>query len=460
MNRRTFLRTSAIGSAGLLLLRDGAIARAFRANEKLRLAHIGAGGRGRELLGSFSNMEAIAALCDVNQVKAAEMYKKFPDVPKFKDFRAMIDKMGDRIDAVVVATPDHTHAVATSAAIRAGKHVYTEKPLTRTVEESRILRALASKHGVATSMGNQGTASGPFRRALELIREGLLGEIREVYVWNDQGGPGWDEAPRGEEPIPPSLEWDLWLGPARDRPFHSRWLQWHGWRDFGTGNLGNWASHTSNLAFMALRVDSLWRADPDAKAIIRVQAKVDAIHRLSLPRWERVVWEIPARGDLPPLRFSWNNGSRAPGMREEIEAVLGRGLDWGDKGEKKWADWAGCLIVGAKGKILSNGHNTTFSLLPEDAFKDVRKDRPERAAYSRGHERDWLDACRGGERPWASFDYAGPLTEFNMLGNVATLFEGPLEYDPIAGKITNDPKADEALRFECRKGWSLTDRSS
>jgi predicted dehydrogenase len=455
LSRRALLQTAACGGAGLVVLARGARARGYAANEKLNLAHVGVGGRGGQLLPGFASQANTVALCDVNQNRAAAMYRRFPDLPKFQDFRKMLDEMGGRIDAVVVATPDHTHAPASAAAIEAGKHVYTEKPLARTVHESRVLRDLARKHQVATSMGNQGTASGQFRRALELIRGAALGTVKEVHAWNDQGGAGHKQAPEGEAPVPDYLNWDLWLGPARFRPFHPQWLSWHAWRDFGTANLGNWGSHTLNLAFMALKVDSLWHADSGSRPVLGVEAKVDAIYRLSFPRWEMVRWDVPARGELPPISFYWHNGSSAPGMRDRIEGLLGRGLDWGDKGAKKWTDWAGCLIVGTEGKILATAHNATFTMLPEEKFKDVRKDAPEKVDASRGHERDWLLACRGGKPAWANYDYAGPLNEFLQLGNVATQFEGRLQYDPVAGKIVNHQEADKALASEYRKGWSL-----
>ncbi|MBN2475817.1 MAG: Gfo/Idh/MocA family oxidoreductase [Pirellulales bacterium] len=455
ITRRRFLADSATGFAGLVILPQSASARTYAANERLRLAHVGVGGRGGQLLTTFFQQESSVALCDVNEKRAAKAYGRFPKLPKFQDFREMLDKMDGQIDAVVVATPDHTHAVASAAAIRAGKHVYTEKPLTRTVRESRVLRELAKEHQVATSMGNQGTASHPFRRALELIRQGAIGRVEQVHAWNDQGGPDHQTAPAGESEIPAGLQWDLWLGPARQRPFHPQWLLWHGWRDFGAGNLGNWSSHTLNLPFMALDVASLWRAEAAARPVIRVQAEVNRINRISVPRWEMVHWEIPARGDLPPVSFRWHNGGGRPGMRAQLETLLGRGLDWGDKGEKKWADWAGCLIIGSEGKICANAHNTAFSMMPEAKFRNLRQDAPEQVDRSRGHERDWLLACRGGKPAWAHFDYAGPLTELNMLGNVATQFDVPLQYDPVAGKILGNDEADAALGGEYRQGWSL-----
>ena len=451
MNRRTFLQTT--GGAGLVVLTHAASSRTYGANEKLGIAQVGVGGRGWELLRGFSRGGRTVALCDVNEQKATVAYKRFPKLPRFKDFRVMLDKMGKAIDAVVVATPDHTHAVASAAAIRAGKPVYVEKPVSRLVEESRLLRKLAAEHKVATSMGNQGTASSQFRRAIELIRGGTLGEIKAVHAWNDQGGRDWTDAPKGPEKIPFYLDWDLWLGPTRERPFHPKWMAWHGWRDFGTCNLGNWASHTLNLAVMALKVDSLWHAEPATKPRIRVEAKVNHINRLSFPRWELVRWHIPARGKLPPITFHWHNGGRRPGIRDELAAILGRPLHWGQDG--KWDDWARLLIVGAEGKILCTAHNATFDLLPKDKFKQVKKDAPETLDRSRGHSQDWLLACRGGKPAWANFDYAGPLTELNMLGNVATQFEGVLEFDPLACKILNNPEADRALHLDYRKGWAL-----
>lgn len=457
-SRRRFLRRSG-GAAGIVILASSRSAWTFQANEKVNLAHVGVGGRGRELLLTFSNLANSVVFCDVNESKATEMYRRFPDVPRVQDYRVMFEKWGKSIDGVVIATPDHTHAIITSAAIRAGKHVYTEKPLTRRVRESRVLRDLARQHRVATSMGNQGTASGPFRRALELIRQGTIGTVKEVHVWNDSGGGGHREGPKEEAKVPPYLNWDLWLGPAKYREFHPRWMAWHQWRDFGTGQLGNWASHTANLAFMALDVPSLWKEEgwpAGAKRVIPIEAKVEAINTLAFPRWEQVTWHVPARGKLPPVKFHWHNGSRAPGVRDFLEQMAGRELDWGDKGERRWADFAGCVIVGGEGKIHATGHNATFTLLPEEKFKDVQAKTPEKLERSTGHERDWLAACRGSKAAWANFEYAAPLNEFLQLGNVATQVEGPVEYDPVAGTVVNDPKTDALLGYEYREGWSLS----
>jgi hypothetical protein len=464
MNRRTFLRGMAGGAAGLAILQSSSSVWGTQANRKLNVALIGVGGRGTWFVDTIPKMENVVALCDVNQQKIDKAIERRPDGAKAKayhDFRKMFDEMGPAIDAVIVAAPDHIHAAASAAAMRAGKPVYCEKPLTRTVGESRALRELARKQKVATSMGNQGTASGPFRRALELIRDGTLGEIKEVHSWNNGGGANFKEPPKnppsGPPPAPDYLKWNLWLGPCADRPYHPGWhAQWHSWRDFGTANLGNWASHTQNLAFMALKVHSLWLAEApkEPRPLVKVEARQSGINRLSFPKYEIVRWEIPAREDLPPIAFTWHCGN-CPGSREMIEGLLGRELDWGDKGEKKWADWAGHLIVGTKGKICATAHNATFTLIPEGDFKDVKRDAPQKVDASRGHEADWLLACRGGKPAWANFDYAGALTEMNMLGNVATQFEGKLEFDPAACKIVNNAEADAMLRPAYREGWSL-----
>jgi hypothetical protein len=459
MRRREFLRDT----AGLTVLAAGGSARGYSAHQKLNVALVGLSGRGGWFVQTVPNLgENVVALCDVSDLKAADAHARYPDAKKFHDFRTMLDEMDRQIDAVIVATPDHTHAIISVAAMKRGIHVYCEKPMTRTVREARVARETARKFKVATQMGNQGTSAEPFRRALELVRAGVLGEVREVHVWNEQGGRGIDKPPSGQELVPDYLKWDLWLGPAAERPFHREWFKWHVWRDFATGNLGNWGPHTANLAFMALNVHALWHAAPDVKPpLIRIEAKVSEINRVSFPRWEQIRFEVPARPapsgvegpGMPPVTFHWHNG-KCPQSRDHLESLMKRGLDWGDKGEKKWKDWAGLLIVGPKGMIYATGHNATFSLLPEDSFKDFKGPEPS-VPRSPGHEREWTRACRGGEPAWSNFDYAGPLVEFLMLGNVATLFEGVLEFDPLAGKIVNNAEADRLLGNEYRAGWSL-----
>lgn len=481
--RRGFLKRAAVGAGGLVLLKDSRSAFGAPANSRLNVALVGVGGRGQWFVDTIPKLERVVAICDVNDLKLAEarirwteLAKKLAgssqewerneapglqaqadtDVRGFRDFRRMLDEMGPGIDAVVVATPDHTHAVASAAAMRAGKHVFCEKPLTRLVQESRALRDLAAECKVATSMGNQGTASGPFRRALELIRDGAIGEVREVHVWNDGGGSDRHEPPKDGGPVPEGLQWDLWLGPARYRPYHAEWLKRHHWRDFGTNQLGNWGSHTVNLAFMALRVHELWPPHPagDKPPRIRVSADTSGINLLSFPRWEKIRWEIPARAGLPPVVFHWYNG-RVAGVRELLGNLLGEDGKEPAAGDPPPIEWAGAVIVGAKGRIHATAHNATFRLLPAANFRGVSTGRPVSVEASHGHERDWFDACRGAKPAWASFDYASALNEFLMLGNVATQVEGAFHYDPHPGRIGDHAEADRMLSFDYREGWKL-----
>jgi hypothetical protein len=477
--RRRFLRETALGGAAFLILKAARSAWSAQANEKLNVALVGVGGRGEWFIDTIPKLENVVTLCDVDARKLAATLQRWDDLAKrfenspndwerravvayrrsldarprtYRDFRRMLDELGKGIDAVVVATPDHTHAVVSAAAIKAGKPVFCEKPLTRTLHESRALRELARQHRVATAMGNQGTYSGAFRRALELIRRGTIGEIKEVHVWNAGGGADKKEPPKGEPPVPDHLDWDLWLGPAAARRYHPEWLNRHLWRDFGTCQLGNWGSHTANLGFTALKVHELWLNDSAAAARprIRVEATHTGINRLSFPRWERVQWHIPARAEFPPVTITWYNGD-APGARE-IRARLSS-----DPSDKERTDWefAGTLIVGTRGSIHTTGHNMWFRLLPEDQFEKVQRTQPETLEASRDPEQDWFAACRGGKPAWSNFDYADALNEFLMLGNVATQFESALEFDPVAMKITNLPAADALLRCEYREGWRL-----
>lgn len=454
-NRRRFLKHAATGGAGVLVLGGGAAAKTYAANEKLGVAIAGCAGRGDWFARNMPAWERIAAMCDVDRRKARENFKNHPDVPQFADFRKMLDAMEKEIDAVIVATPDNTHAVISLGAIERGIPVYCEKPLSLGVWESRRMRDAARKHGVATQMGNQGTASGGFRRSLELIRGGVLGRITAAHVWNSGGGGGERTPPEKGMPVPETLSWDLWLGPAAERPYHRKWMHWHSWRDFGTSKLGNWAPHTANLAFRALAVDALWYGGGGEKPLIRVETTCSDKCVHSFPKWEIIDFRIPARKELPPITIRWWNGSKAPGCRERLEKLAGRDLDWGDKGAKKWRDWAGTMIVGTEGTLLSNGHNTTVELIPADKFRDVRTKGPEILPRSRGHEREFFDAVRGGKPAWSNFDYAACLNEMLQVGNVSTLVEGPLAFDPVACRIVNNEQADTALRREYRKGWTV-----
>jgi hypothetical protein len=450
-NRREFLRGAAAAGAGLVILSSSRAAFSFAANEKINVALVGVGGRGRWFVDEVPKIENVVAMCDVNQSKASYAYKLFPDLPKFEDFRVMLDKMDRQIDAVIVATPDHTHAVISVAAMKAGKHVFTEKPLSRTVHEARAMRLTAEAQNVATQMGNQGSSSGQFRRGVELIQEGALGQIREIYVWNSSSGANRTSPPEGTQPVPPYLNWDLWLGPNRYRDFHPQWLQINAWREFGTSLLGWWATHSAYLAFYAMRAGACWQA-ADAKPRIRIEAHPTEINRLSYPRREVIHFHIPARQDLPPITITWFLGDQE--YRRKVESYIGRQLDWGDAGERKWVEHGGALIVGSEGILRANEHNGGIWLYPAEKFAAEDK-QPRRLPTAQSHERDWFRSIRGGPRTLSNFSSTGPFLELLMLGNVATQFPEPLEYDPIEGRIVNNAEADAVARPEYRQGWSL-----
>ena len=464
--RRSFLRHAALGGAGLTILSNSGSARAYAANEAVHVALIGVGGRGRWFVDQMPKLANVVAMCDVNESKAAYAYKAHPDLPKFSDFRVMLDKMHHEIDGVIISTPDHTHASAALTAMKAGKHVFVEKPLCGCVHEARTMRRVAESQNVATQMGNQGSSGAQFRRGVELIQDGLLGEVREVYIWNSGGGADRNEPPQGEQAIPPYLNWDLWLGPVPERPFHASWLGWSQWRELGTGQIGMWGSHTSYLAFLALDLVSLWHAKPATQPRIKVRAEVSGINRVSFPRWEKVHFRIPARGDLPPVTIHWVNGGAAPGWKEKLDELVGDPADWDtpesqakeETKKQKWSDFAGAVLLGSKGRMHSTGHNYTIDLLPTKQFADVDTSRPARLTNSHGMpEPDWLRVARGDRAwtAWSNFSNTGPYMEMLLLVNVATQFDEELEYDPLEGRIVNHAEADAQLRRAYRAGWAV-----
>ena len=445
INRRRFLRTSAAGVAGLIILKDSRSARAFAANEKLNIAGIGVGGQGGGNIRTAGNGNNVVALCDVDARRAAGAFKQFPAAKRYQDFRKMLDEMHAQIDAVVVSTPDHTHATAALAAMKLGKHVYCEKPLTRTVHESHLMRQTAAKHKVVTQMGNQGSATEGLRRAVELAWAGVCGELRECHVWL-AGGDGPRERPKDQPAVPKELDWDLWLGPAPYRPYHPCYLpgSWRTWRDFGSGGGGDMGCHTINMAFRALRLDLLWNPDPAEKPakppVIRIEAKASEIHRETYPRSIKAQFDIPARGKRPALKLHWYNG----GLRPPKEVLRGLAMT-------KW----GCLVGGEKAAILSNcPWNTRYKLLPEAEFKGFKGPRPS-IPRSPGHHAEWVRACKGGPKPFSNFDIGAPMNELIQLVHVAALAGKPIEYDPQGCRILNDPKANALLHREYRKGWTL-----
>ena len=340
-NRRQFLGASATAAAGLVILKDSRSVGAYPANEKLSIGIIGACGQGGSNARNVAG-ENLVALCDVDERRADETHKEFPRAQRYVDFRKMLDELHRQLDAVVVSTPDHTHAVAAVAAMKLGKHVYCEKPLTRTVHEARVMRRTALEQKVVTQMGNQGSATEGLRRGVELAWAGAMGELREAHIWL-ANGDGPKERPQDEPPVPPGLHWDLWLGPAPYRPYHPAYVPgtWRTWRAFGNGGGGDMGCHTSNLAFRALRLDLLWNPDPALKpaapAVIRVEAQASEIHPETYPRRLVAKFDFPPRGNLPPVKLTWYNG----GPKPPKDILLGHIM----------TEW-GCLVKGNQGRGL------------------------------------------------------------------------------------------------------------
>ena len=471
MNRRRFLAGAAVGGAGLLVLNNAASARTYQANEKLDIALIGVGSRGQHFLRAIPHIgENLVALCDANQQHTDGPLKDLPGTKAFRDYRKMLDAMEGQIDAAVIATPVHTHAVIAMEVMRRGKHVYVEKPLSHEVAESRALRDMARRQKVATQMGNQGMATDSFRRTLELIQDGAIGEIREAHVIFESGGTGPLERPK-EEPVPATLDWDLWIGPAPMRPYHPGYLPpdfpgaggrayrpellgWNRWRDFGGGALGGAGSHSINLAFKALDLEAQWN-DVDAKPTIRVETEVSERCPDNFPFCQIVHYDIPAHGSRPPAKIHWCNAWHTEierrGILKQLEEKAGQELAW-KKGS--WSPYSFLLIEGTKGMALANFHNSVCKLLPEKDFPDAGGP-PQKLPRSGSHEREWVAACKGGPKTMSNFEHSGPAIELLLLGNVAALVDGPLEYDPIACKLLGSNNADDLLLRPYRTGWSL-----
>jgi len=367
-------------------------------SEKLNIAGIGVGGQGGGDLSSLSSQN-IVALCDVDWRQAAGTFKRYPDARKYKDFREMLDKEDKNIDAVVVATPDHVHAVASMAAIKRGKHVYCEKPLTHSVYEARMVAQAAREHKVATQMGNQGQASEQTRLMCEYIWAGAIGPVREVHVWTDRPLRGlsdvyWPQGvgrPEETPPVPDTLDWNLWLGPAPERPYHPAYVpfSWRGWWDFGTGALGDIGCHS---------IDPIWRA-LKLNAPLSVEASCTLVNNETYPVASMVTYHFGARGDMPPVKLTWYDGGLRPPRPEGLED----NQQFGDNGT---------LFVGDKGKMFG------YMVIPESRRKEFGKP-PQVLERSPGHHQEWIDACKGGKPAGSNFDHAGPLAEAVLLGNVA-----------------------------------------
>jgi predicted dehydrogenase len=447
-SRRAFLAAGTLGLGFTIVPRHVLGGAGFvPPSERVNLAGIGAGGMGGGDIGVHAKNGAnIVALVDVDEARAAGSFRAFPQARRYKDFRVMFDKEAARIDAVSVGTPDHIHAVAAMAAIRAGKHVYCQKPLTHTLRECRELTRAAHTAGVATQMGNQGHASEGSRLTNEWLQAGIIGPVREVHVWSDRAGLLWKQGigrPTETPPVPSTLDWDLWLGPIRHRPYHPAYapVSWRGWWDFGTGALGDMGCHIIDHPVWALNL-----GPPSA---VEATATLDgSLLADNKPNFETypiasiINYEFPARGDLPAVRMTWYEGGLMPPTPAEMPSgarLPGNGV----------------LYVGSKGKMYHSSHGGMPELLPRE-LHEAAKQVPRSMARSPGHYEEWIAACKGGPRALSNFDYSGPLTEIVLVGMLALRAPGKrLEWDSANLKVTNAPELDQYVHTEYRPGWTL-----
>ena len=458
LNRRSFLGTGAAGLGYFYTAPALSAARIGRKpNERLQFAGIGVGGKGSSDIDQAGNLGEVVALCDCDDAQLAPKAEKWPGAKKYSDFRRLFDEMGKHIDAVTVSTPDHSHALPTLMAIRMGKHAYTQKPLTHTVFEARVLKEAAKKYGVCTQMGNQGSAHPGLRRAVEIVQSGALGPVKEVHVWTNR--PIWPQAPEvtsrpdKADPWPAGLNWDAFIAGAPLRPYvkdtyHT--FKWRGWWDYGTGAIGDMACHTANMAFRALKL-----GHP-----VAVSAESGEVNPETYVGWAKVDIEFPERGDLPPVKLTWYEGRKDGKLVLPPEELLSKLL----KPDQKLAD-SGSIIVGEKGILFSpNDYGAEFFLLPEEKFAQIEnRSKPEKLPMNpggddQGMKNEWVEAIKSGnpEIAYSNFDIASLLTEAFLLGNVAIKTGKRIEWDGPALKVTNVPEANALIQTEYRRGWEVT----
>jgi predicted dehydrogenase len=441
MNRRTFLKTASLATAAVSLpniLRSQGDAGQAPAN-KINVACCGVGGRGYDAVQAMKG-ENLVAFCDVDDSRAAKTYQEFPSVPHFRDFRVMLDKLGNQIDAVTVSTPDHMHFPIAMAAISLGKHVFVEKPMTHTVTEARQLAEAAKAKKVATQMGNQGHAGEGARLLKEWVEAGVLGDVHEVHSWTDR--PIW---PQGVKPfdhskmmpvIPSTLDWDLWLGVAQAREFDPGYqpFVWRGFWDFGCGSLGDMGCHIMDGAYWALGLTAPTSAEPVSANQTEISAPTASVTRL----------HFPARGKMPAVKYTWYDGGMMPPVPAELEET------------RKLQD-NGTILVGSKATVMCDIYYDSIRIIPEARMKELAPTLPPKTIprVPGGHFAEWLRACKGGAPAGSNFEYASRLTESVLLGNVAIRAKRRIEWDSASMKVTNLASANEFVTSKYRSGFGV-----
>ena len=453
ISRRSFMKGTAISTAAFMIVPRHVLGGPgyTSPSDKLNIAGIGVGGMGKNNIKQCAD-ENIVALCDIDDAYAAPVYETYPKAKKYHDFRKMLKDQKD-IDAVIIATPDHTHAVIALTAMRAGKHVYVQKPLTHSVHEARVLTEAAREYKVVTQMGNQGHSGDGTRMICEWLWDGVIGDVTEVHAWTNR--PVWPQGievdrPQETPPIPSTLNWDSWIGPAAYRPYHPAYLpeKWRGWWDFGTGSLGDLGLHIMDPAFWALKLKYPESVEGNISTYWEGFWKYTEPKNEMYPRSTIVRYKFPARDGMPPVKLTWWDGGLMPPRPEELE-----------EGRKMGDSDGGLLFMGDKGKLMAGCYGENPRLIPEKAMRRYKlpKETIERIpSGSGGHERDWVRACKGGKPASSNFDYAGPFAEMVLMGNLAVRFPNKkLLWDGPNMELTNDAEANAYVRREYRDGWSL-----
>ena len=453
-SRRGFIWTSSSAAAAITFLPKSV----WGANERVNVACIGIGGKGfTDVTGASGAGGTIAALCDVDDNRRNKGNQKieemFPKAKFYRDFRELLEKEEKLIDAVIVSTPDHTHCHASVMAMRTGKHVYTQKPLTHSISEARLIMETAKKYGVATQMGNGGHAREPIRRGVELIRAGLIGKVYEVHCWTNrptwpQGGEAlmgnarvqWALGNEGKRPPtikPDGIDWDLWLGPAPFRPYDSCYapFNWRGWWDFGTGALGDMGCHIMDMPYWALELKYPTGVEADQKGNTLQTGPVEST----------VTYRFPAGKYSTALEFKWYDGGRMPSP----DVIGDFGLD-----NATIAKRFDLVMIGERGKFFFNRGSEEWATSPEALLKDFEE--PVRILPRATDEyAEWIKACKGGSPALSNFDHSGPFTEMVLLGNLAIRLGKKIEWDGPNMKANNAPEADPLIKREYREGWEL-----
>lgn len=449
ITRRAFLAattTTAVGIALPARPNDAKVVPGKHSpNELLNIAAVGCGGKGREDVMSCRK-ENIVALCDVSPKRAGEVFAFFEDTPKFTDYRVMLDKMDKDIDAITVTIPDHMHAPVAYRAMKMGKHVYVQKPLTYTINEARLLRYTAWEMKVATQMGNQGHSFTGARECCEMIWTGAIGPVTAAHAWTNR--PTW---PQGidhalpAEPVPDDMDWDLWLGGSADRPYNAGYAphKWRGWIDFGCGALGDMACHIMDPVFWALKLG-------DADEFTVECVKADGLNDFTFPNSSVVRYQFPARADMPPCEVTWYDGGNLPERPADIPAdqQIGDG-DWNDRTN-------GSLFVGKDGYVTAGEYGTRPRLLPDERMAEYTMPDPILPRLQpANHYRNWIEACKGGEPACSNFDYAAPFTEVILAGTLALRLNRKIRYNLKDGTCPDDPQAQALLTKRYRPGFDL-----